>query len=88
MGEPWPPDPDDGPPSCDRCDTVVSHDYYRQWSDNDGQLDGCRTCLPRSIRYGQDLYDRDPDEIEFDVQVETQRKPAPLGDNSAAESSE
>lgn len=71
MPEQWPPDPAAGetPHQCDRCDTVVSQAFHRQWSDNDGHLDGCRECLPRSVRFGEDPYDRDRDDIEFDVEA-------------------
>jgi len=34
------------------------------WSDNDDHLDGCRHCLPRSVRFGADTYDRDRDEVQ------------------------
>jgi len=64
--EAWPPDYDaDGlGPACGRCGAFVSLAYYRQWSDNDGELDGCRHCLPRSVRFGDDIYGRDKDEVE------------------------
>jgi hypothetical protein len=56
----------------------VSHSFYRQWADNEGRLNGCRRCLPRSVRFGEDVYDRDPDEIDFDPdQPNRGRDPAP-----------
>lgn len=42
-------------------------------------LRGCRECLPRSIRFGEDVYDRDPEEItDFDLDAPNRgRDPAP-----------
>ena len=67
MSEDWPPETDDAEQlgwSCVRCEHFVSYQYWKQWSDNDGVLDGCRHCLPRSIRFGADIYDRDRDEVQ------------------------
>lgn len=80
LGDPWPPRRDhDGWPQCDKCDTRVSPEFYRQWADNDGTLYGCRHCLPRSIRFGEDVYDRDPEEVtDFDLEAPNRgRDPAP-----------
>lgn len=63
----WAPSPNDTPAGrvCDRCDnTNISIAFYRMWRDNQGRLDGCRECLPRSVRFGEDVYDRDVDEAE------------------------
>lgn len=56
-------------PHCDRCGTQVSHSFHRQWSDNNDVLDGCRHCLPRSVRFGEDVYGRSKDEAQdaFDL---------------------
>lgn len=51
-------------PACDRCGATVSHAFRRQWRDNDGRLDGCPECLPRSMRFGKDVYDRDAADVE------------------------
>ena len=65
-GVPWPPaaSASDTAPACDRCGEHVSHRYHTQWSDNSGELDGCRHCLPRSIRFGNDIYDRNRDDVQ------------------------
>lgn len=67
MGTKWPPDvPDTGPgPRCARCGEHVSQGYHRQWSNNDGVLTSCRHCAPRSYRFGEDIYGRNLDDIEF-----------------------
>jgi len=77
-GTQWPPTADDaGPSFCDRCNNNVSDAFHRQWSDNDGVLDGCRECLPRSIRFGEDPYDRDKDVAQenFDLEIHNKGKP-------------
>ena len=66
MPESWPPDASDGR-RCGRCETHVSRSYYRTFSDPDGVLRGCRHCLPRSVRFGND-HDRDADDIEFSLE--------------------
>lgn len=37
-------------PTCRRCGTQVSRSFHRVFSVN-GELRGCRDCLPRSIRF-------------------------------------
>ena len=64
-GEAWPPDTA-AVTECARCNAHVSPAYARQWADNDGTLRGCPQCLPRSVRFGEDVYDRDPDDIEHE----------------------
>lgn len=60
----WQPGAESSSPHCARCGHRVSHAFHRQWADNDGDLNGCRECLPRSVRFGEDVYDRDPDDVE------------------------
>lgn len=79
MVERWPPDPDvGGPPRC-RCGNQVSESYHRYWSDNDGYLEACRECAPRSWRFtNDDIYGRDLEEFTaFDPEQSRNAPPAP-----------
>lgn len=73
MAHDWPPQSDPATTACDRCGAFVSQRFYDYWN-VDGTLNGCRECLPRSIRFGEDLYGRDPDDIEFDVDIHNRGK--------------
>ena len=79
MPEDWPPTAPDARLECDRCGHHVSRSFYRVWAGNDGALNGCRYCLPRSIRFGEDIYGREPEDIEdFSVEDPNRgRDPAP-----------
>lgn len=63
----WTPDRREksGPPTCDRCGHAVSPPFYRVWN-VDGELPGCRYCLPRSVRFSNAAVPDDPDD--FDVE--------------------
>lgn len=75
-GEHWTRPSADTRPRCDRCNTPVSHEFSRQWSDNDGDLDGCPQCLPRSIRFGEDIYGRSADDVNDDWDPDRYNPPA------------
>lgn len=79
MPDDWPPTAPDARRECDRCGHHVSQSFYRVWAGNDGALNGCRYCLPRSIRFGEDIYGRDPEDIDdFSVEDPNRgRDPAP-----------
>lgn len=63
--EEWPPaGSDDFLARCDRCGSVVTRAFHRVHADDEGALDGCRYCLPRNVRWGEDTYDRSKDEAE------------------------
>lgn len=49
---------------CQRCSAHVSQSFHRQWANNQGVLEGCPECLPRSIRFGEDVYGRSPEDVE------------------------
>lgn len=63
----WIPDADEqaGPPECDRCGTVVSYRFYRVWA-VDGELHGCRECLPRSVRFSNARTPDPPEDFDVD----------------------
>lgn len=54
----------DESPTCAECGATVSHAFHRQWADNEGVLHGCPECLPRSVRFGDDVYGRAPADVE------------------------
>lgn len=72
-GESWPPDAP-AATECARCGSHVSPSYARQWADNDDRVQGCPECLPRSVRFGEDVYDRDPADIEHDAADPNRRR--------------
>jgi len=39
-------------PECDNCDSHVTQDFYRVFSDNDGTLHGCLECMSNSEATG------------------------------------
>lgn len=61
--EAWSPGASDSQFACARCDNRVSPSFYRVWK-VDGELNGCPECVPRSVRFGEDVYGRDVDDIE------------------------
>lgn len=48
---PQTPDPYSGPPRCQHCNTPVSRDYHRVFSNDDGVLEHCWSCASRTERY-------------------------------------
>lgn len=72
----WAPGSADSSTECSRCGYQVSPSFFRVWN-VEGELNGCPECLPRSIRFGEDIYGRDADDVEdFDKGQHNEKKPA------------
>lgn len=70
----WQPNRDRATPrACDRCGEHVSTRFKEVWADEYNYLDGCPSCLPRSVRFGEDVYDRNLAEAEAEFTAPVNR---------------
>lgn len=61
---------------CAHCGASVSASFFRVWN-VDGELNGCPECVPRSVRFGEDVYGRDVEDFDdFDKDRHNEGKPA------------